>query len=49
MKPGDVLDLRKFDFARVLIDDIPLFEAEVGTANGYAAARLLKAIELAEA
>jgi flagellar motor switch protein FliM len=49
MKPGDVLDLRKFDLARVLIDDIPLFEAEVGTANGYAAARLLKAIELAEA
>jgi len=49
MKPGDVLDLKKFDFARVLIDDIPLFEAEVGTANGYAAARLLKAIELAEA
>jgi len=49
MKPGDVLDLKKFDFARVLIDDIPLFDAEVGTANGYAAARLLKAIELAEA
>ena len=48
MKQGDVLDLRKFDLARVLIDDIPLFEAEVGTANGYAAARLLKAIELAE-
>ena len=48
MKQGDVLDLRKFDLARVLIDDIPLFEAEVGTANGYTAARLLKAIELAE-
>lgn len=48
MKQGDVLDLRKFDLARVLIDDIPLFEAEVGTANGCAAARLLKAIELAE-
>ena len=48
MKQGDVLDLRNFDLARVLIDDIPLFEAEVGTANGYAAARLLKAIELAE-
>lgn len=49
MKPGDVLDLKKFDFARVLIDDIPLFDAEVGTANGYAAARLIKAVELAEA
>jgi flagellar motor switch protein FliM len=48
MKQGEVLDLRKFDLARVLIDDIPLFEAEVGTANGYAAARLLKSIELAE-
>ena len=48
MKQGEVLDLRKFDLARVLIDDIPLFEAEVGTANGCADARLLKAIELAE-
>jgi len=34
--------------ARVLVDDIPLFEAEVGTANGYAAARLLQSVELAE-
>ena len=48
MQIGDVLDLRKFDLARVLVDDIPLFEAEVGTANGYAAARLLQAVELAE-
>ena len=48
MQPGDVLDLRKFDLARVLVDDIPLFEAEVGTANGYAAARLLQAVELSE-
>ena len=48
MQVGDVLDLRKFDFARVLVDDIPLFESEIGTANGYAAARLLQAVELAE-
>ena len=48
MQPGEVLDLRKFDMARVLVDDIPLFEAEVGTANGYAAARLLQSVELAE-
>jgi flagellar motor switch protein FliM len=48
MQPGDVLDLRKFDLARVLVDDIPLFEAEVGTANGYAAARILQAVELLE-
>jgi flagellar motor switch protein FliM len=48
MQPGDVLDLRKLDLARVLVDDIPLFEAEVGTANGYAAARLLQAVELSE-
>lgn len=45
MQPGDILDLKKFDMARVLADDIPLFEADVGTANGYAAARLLKAVE----
>ena len=45
MQPGDILDLKKFDMARVLVDDIPLFEADVGTANGYAAARLLKAVE----
>ena len=48
MQPGEVLDLRKFDMARVLVDDIQLFEAEVGTANGYAAARLLQSVELAE-
>jgi len=48
MQVGDVLDLRKFDLARVLVDDIPLFEAEVGTANGYVAARLLQAVEMAE-
>ena len=45
MQPGDILDLKKFDMARVLVDDIPLFEADVGTANGYAAARRLKAVE----
>ena len=45
MQPGDILDLKKFDMARVLADDIPLFEADVGTANGYAAARLLRAVE----
>ena len=48
MQPGQVLDLKKFDLARVLVDDIPLFEAEVGTANGYTAARLVQAVELAE-
>ena len=42
LQVGDLLDLRKFDLARVLVDDIPLFEAEVGTANGYTAARLLQ-------
>ena len=45
MQPGQILDLKKFDMARVLVDDIPLFEADVGTANGYVAARLSKAVE----
>ena len=45
MQPGDILDLKKYDTARVLVDDIPLFDAYVGTANGYGAARLLKAVE----
>ena len=45
MQPGDILDLKKYDTARVLVDDIPLFDADVGTANGYGAARLLKAVE----
>jgi flagellar motor switch protein FliM len=45
MQPGDILDLKKYDSARVLVDDIPLFDADVGTANGYAAARLLTAVE----
>ncbi|MCH1579155.1 MAG: flagellar motor switch protein FliM [Luminiphilus sp.] len=45
MQPGDILDLKKYDTARVLVDDIPLFDADVGTANGYAAARLLPAVE----
>ncbi len=45
MQPGDILDLKKYDTARVLVDDIPLFDADVGTANGYVATRLLKAVE----
>ena len=45
MQPGDILDLKKYDTARVLVGDIPLFDADVGTANGYAAARLLTAVE----
>ena len=45
MQPGQILDLKKFDMARLLVDDIPLFEADVGTANGYVAARLSKAVE----
>jgi len=48
MQPGQVLGLKKFDLARVLVDDIPLFDAEVGTANGFAAARLVQAVEMAE-
>ena len=48
LQVGDVLDLKKYDYARVLVDDIPLFDAEVGTANGYTAARLMQAVELAE-
>ena len=34
MQPGDILDLKKYDTARVLVDDIPLFDADLGTANG---------------
>ena len=48
MQPGQVLGLKNFDLARVLVDDIPLFDAEVGTANGFAAARLVQAVEMAE-
>ena len=48
LKIGDILDLKKYDLARILVGDIPIFEAEVGNANGYAAARLVKALELSE-
>ena len=48
LKPGDILDMRKHDLARVLVGDIPLFEAEIGNANGYAAARLVRSVELSE-
>ena len=48
LKAGDILDLRKYDLARVLVGDIPLFEAEIGNANGYAAARLVRSVELSE-
>ena len=40
--------MRKHDLARVLVGDIPLFEAEIGNANGYAAARLVRSVELSE-
>jgi len=48
LKAGDILDMRKHDLARVLVGDIPLFEAEIGNANGYAAARLVRSVELSE-
>ena len=48
MQPGDVLDLKKFELARVFADEIPLFDAEIGTANGYAAARLIDSVELSD-
>ena len=48
LKPGDILDMRKHDLARILVGDIPLFEAEIGNANGYAAARLVRSVELSE-
>ena len=48
LKPGDILDMRKHDSARILVGDIPLFEAEIGNANGYAAARLVRSVELSE-
>ena len=48
MQTGDILDLKKFELARVFADDVPLFDAEIGTANGYAAARLIEAVELSD-
>lgn len=43
---GDILDLRKFDAARVMVRDVPLFDADVGQASGCAAVKLLKPVEI---
>jgi flagellar motor switch protein FliM len=48
LSEGDVLDLRKFDGARVMVGEVPLFDADVGQANGCSAVRLIKAVEISD-
>jgi flagellar motor switch protein FliM len=43
---GDVLDMRKFDSVRVMVGDVPLFDADAGQANGYGAVKLSGSVEL---
>jgi flagellar motor switch protein FliM len=38
--------MRKFDSVRVMVGDVPLFDADAGQANGYGAVKLSGSVEL---
>ena len=46
MKPGDVLYFKKPELARAIINEIPIFEVEVGSAGPMVAVKAQKAVEL---
>ena len=45
LKIGDVIDFKKPDYARVLVNEIPVFFADVGTNGPQAAVRLTEALD----
>lgn len=44
MQPGDILPFKKADFARVMVQDMPVYDAEVGAMGGQVAIKLVNAI-----
>jgi flagellar motor switch protein FliM len=44
MQPGDILPFKKSDFARVMIQDMPVYDVEVGAMGGQVAIKIVNAI-----
>jgi flagellar motor switch protein FliM len=44
MQPGDVLPFKKADFARAMIQDMPVYDVEVGAMAGQVAIKVVNAI-----
>jgi flagellar motor switch protein FliM len=44
MQPGDVLPFKKADFARAMIQDMPVYDVEVGAMAGQVAIKIVNAI-----
>ena len=45
MASGDVLFLKKADYARMYVNEIPVFEADIGSSGPHMAAKIVKAME----
>jgi flagellar motor switch protein FliM len=45
MSSGDVLFLKKADYARMYVNEIPVFEADIGSSGPHMAAKIVKAME----
>jgi len=44
MQPGDVMYFKKPDYARVHIEEMPIYEVEVGAMGGQVAIKIVDAI-----
>ena len=44
MQPGDILPFKKADFSRAMIEDMPVYDVEVGAMGGQVAIKLVNAI-----
>jgi flagellar motor switch protein FliM len=44
MKPGDILSFKKSEFARAMIQDMPVYDVEVGAMGGQVAIKIVHAI-----
>ncbi|MEY2993196.1 MAG: Flagellar motor switch protein FliM [Pseudomonadota bacterium] len=47
-KEGEILYFKKFDFARIVIEDTPAFDVEVGSQSGQLAVKVVHAIKPVE-
>jgi flagellar motor switch protein FliM len=44
MQPGDILPFKKADHARALIQDMPVYDVEVGAMGGQVAIKVVNAV-----
>ncbi len=44
LQPGDILPFKKADFARVMVQDMPVYDVEVGAMGGQVAIKIVNAI-----